>query len=415
MSWTNKIRFFAAFLFLLTQGLLIWSIPLSGPYAAFFYFYEVALIFAFFVSLQGVLLIVSNSLILLLLVNLIWAPLDGSLKTLQPNFHKKVAVVGDVMPGFEGVNTISTDHLGFRHSNNVNYDNSDSFRVFTIGGSTTEEIYVDDKETWSALLQNHLYDAGLKHAEVINTGVSGIRAEHHFETQRYVSKMYPDLLIFLVGANNWNRQIKTVLSPQKIIPRNNDSGWFPKLHSSLLFLAVRNLKKFILTRYLFNGDEMKVKNDQGDYYRLQNDSLNRSIKVSMKLESVDELYKKFMSMIVEDCKKSSYKCMLMTQPSAYQENISPELKKRLWMTPPNEDYTLYLNSLINISTLYNEWLLEFEKSEGIPVCDLSKEIKPSTKYFYDDVHFNEKGSVKVAAVVAGCVKSSFPNFFKIQE
>ena len=32
---------------------------------------------------------------------------------------------------------------------------------------------------------------------------------------------------------------------------------------------------------------MKVKNDQGDYYRLQNDSLNRSIKVSMKLESVD--------------------------------------------------------------------------------------------------------------------------------
>ena len=220
MSWTNKIRFFAVFLFLLTQGLLIWSIPLSGPYAAFFYFYEVALIFAFFVSLQGVLLIVSNSLILLLLVNLIWAPLDGSLKTLQPNFHKKVAVVGDVMPGFEGVNTISTDHLGFRHSNNVNYDNTDSFRVFTIGGSTTEEIYADDKETWSALLQNHLYDAGLKHAEVINTGVSGIRAEHHFETQRYVSKMYPDLLIFLVGANNWNRQIKTVLSPQKIIPRN---------------------------------------------------------------------------------------------------------------------------------------------------------------------------------------------------
>ena len=202
MNWTKKIRFFATFLFLLTQGLLIWSIPLNGPYAAFFYFYEVTLIFAFFSSLKGVLLTISNSLILLMIVNLIWTPLGGSLKTLQPNYFKKVRVVGDVMPGFEGVNTISTDHLGFRHSSDVNYDNPDSFRVFTIGGSTTEEIYVDDKETWSALLQNHLYDAGLKHAEVINTGVSGIRAEHHFQTQSYVSKMYPDLLIFLVGANN---------------------------------------------------------------------------------------------------------------------------------------------------------------------------------------------------------------------
>ena len=415
MNWTKKIRFFAAFLFLLTQGLLIWSLPLSGSYATFFYLYEVVLIFTFFVSLKGAFLTLSNSIILLFTVNLIWAPLGTSLKTLQPNYSKKVRVVGDVMPGFEGVNTISTDHLGFRHSNDVNYDNPDSFRVFTIGGSTTEEIYVDDKETWSALLQNHLYDTGLKHVEVINTGVSGIRAEHHFETQSYVSKMYPDLLIFLVGANDWNWQIKTKLGPHKIIPRGIDYGWFPKLHSSLLFLAARNLKNFILTRSSFNNDELKVKNDQGDYYRLQNDSLNRSIKVSMIFETVDELYKKFMSMIVEDCKKGSYKCMLITQPNAYQKNISPELKKRLWMTPPNEDYTLDLNSLINISTLYNDWLIEFGKSEGISVCNLSKEIQPSTKYFYDDVHFNEQGSAKVAAVVAECVKSSFPNFFKIQE
>jgi len=415
MNWTNKIKFFSALLFLLTQGLLIRSIPLNEPYAVFFYFYEVALIFTFFASFKGVLLIISNSLILLLIVNLMWTPVGDSLKNLKPNYFKKVRVVGNVMPGFEGVNTISTDHLGFRHVNDVNYDNPDSFRVFTIGGSTTEEIYVDDKETWSALLQNHLYDAGLKQAEVINTGVSGIRAEHHLQTQNYVSKMYPDLLIFLVGANDWNQKIKTSLGSRKIISRANDSRWFPKLHSSLLFLAAHNLKNFILTRSSFNANELQVKDDRGDYYSRQNDSLNRSIKVSMVFESVDELYQKFMSLIVENCKTSSYECMFVTQPSAYQINISPELKKRLWMTPPNEDYTLDLNSLINISTLYNDWLLEFGNSEGISVCDLNKKIQPSTKYFYDDVHFNEQGSIKVAAVVAGCLKSSFPNFFKIQK
>jgi len=415
MNWTKKINFFSALLFLLTQGLLIRAIPLNGPYATFFYFYEITLIFSFFASFKGVFLTISNSLILLLTVNLIWTPMGSSLKTLQPNYLKKIRVIGDVMPGFEGMNTISTDYLGFRHLNDVNYDNPNTFRVFTIGGSTTEQIYVDDKETWSALLQNHLYDAGLKHAEVINTGVSGIRAEHYFETQNYVSKMYPDLLIFLVGVNDWNWQIKTALGPHKITPRNNNSVWFPKLYFTPLYLAILKLKNFITARSSVNAHELEVKNDQGDYYSRQNDSLNRSIKVSMGFESIDELYRKFMSMIVEDCKKSSYKCMFLTQPSAYHKNISPELQKRLWMTPPNEDYTLDLNSLINISTLYNGWLLEFGKSEGISVCDLSKEIQPSTKYFYDDVHFNEQGSIKVAAIVAGCVKNNFPNFFKIHK
>jgi len=415
MNWIKKINFFSACLFLLIQGLLIRSIPLKGPYAVFFYFYEVALIFAFFALFKKILLTFSNSLILLLTFNLFWTPLSGSLKTLQPNYFKKIRVVGEVMPGFEGINTISTDHLGFRHSNNVNYEDSSKFRVFTIGGSTTEEIYVDDKETWSALLQNHLYDAGLKHAEVINTGVSGIRAEHYFETQNYVSKMYPDLLIFLVGANDWNWQIKTMLGPQKIITRGNDSAWFPKLYLTPLYLAILKLKNFISTRSSLNDHKIEVKNDRGNYYSRQNDSLNRSIKVNMEFETVDELYIKFMSMIAEDCKNSSYNCMFMTQPNAYKKNISLGLKKRLWMTPPNEDYTLVFSSLINISTLYNDWLLDFGKSKEISVCDLNKEIQPSTKYFYDDVHFNEQGSVKVAALVARCVKNSFPKFFNTHE
>ena len=74
--------------------------------------------------------------------------------------YQKVKVVGNVMPGFKDINLITTDKLGFRVNNSINYDLKIKTRIFTIGGSTTEEIYVDDKETWSYLLEKKLNKKG---------------------------------------------------------------------------------------------------------------------------------------------------------------------------------------------------------------------------------------------------------------
>jgi len=75
------------------------------------------------------------------------------------------------------------------------------------------------------------------------------------------------------------------------------------------------------------------------------------------------------------------------------------------MTPPNVKYTLDLESLIGISQLYNQRLLELATENNIHFCDLAKEIPPTTDYFYDDVHFNENGSRAVANVLHGCLST----------
>ena len=101
------------------------------------------------------------------------------------------------MPNFEGINTISTDEKGFRSLSEIDYSNDTTFRIFAIGGSTTEEIFVDDKETWTSLLEIGLTSSQNKTIEVVNTGVSGLRAQHHLAMMLETEKYHPDAYIFL--------------------------------------------------------------------------------------------------------------------------------------------------------------------------------------------------------------------------
>ena len=98
--------------------------------------------------------------------------------------------------------------------------------------------------------------------------------------------------------------------------------------------------------------------------------------------------------------------MFINQPNAYSINISNKLKKLLWMTPPDEKYTLDLSSLIKISEVYNNWIIDFGMKNEIAVCDLTNTTKPNTNFFYDDVHFNENGSKVVAEDIFRCIKKN---------
>ena len=73
------------------------------------------------------------------------------------------------------------------------------------------------------------------------------------------------------------------------------------------------------------------------------------------------------------------------------------------MTPPNVGYTLDIGSLIHIANLYNNELKRMAADNDIYFCDVANQIKPTTDYFYDDVHYNEKGSVKVANAALECL------------
>ena len=76
------------------------------------------------------------------------------------------------------------------------------------------------------------------------------------------------------------------------------------------------------------------------------------------------------------------------------------------MTPFSQDYTLSLDNLIQISSLYNNWLRDYTANNNLNFCSLSEKLEPNTDNFFDDAHFSENGSKKVAEILSECVKFS---------
>ncbi len=330
---------------------------------------------------------------------------DHNYKTLPPHMDQRFEVVGDVMPGFSGVEHVTTDEMGFRVTRAINYENKpkNTLRVFAIGGSTTEQIYLDDHETWTHLLQEKLQKAYPdKQVEVINTGLSGLRAAQHLSTLKMISRFQPDMILFLVGVNDWNRQIRMALS-DGFARQEYLRPFSPKLSMIGMGVdAIRAMRKAAKAAKN-KKNATALKKVDGAYYASVNHSFENREKRDFAFNGVSNEYRKTMQDIISYCKETDLDCVLLTQPHGYQDGAEQALIDRFWMTPPMEDYTVGMVAMQEIANAYNVELLKMAKQASVKSCDLAAGMQPSIGLFYDDCHYNEAGAQKMAALITQCV------------
>jgi lysophospholipase L1-like esterase len=239
-----------------------------------------------------------------------------------------------------------------------------------------------------------------RRVEAINTGLSGLRADHHAATLRKIERYAPDLVVVMMGVNDWNRHIRTGGDP-----------YFGSFYDLLEYIDLR--KSLIAEAYRGaavrlraggkNGGSAEPQRDDGTYLSKQNDSLTRPLQREFRPQTVSANYRRNAHEIMELCKRQKLACLIVDQPTAYDAAIEPELRKRLWMTPPNEDYTLTLDNMAYIAGLYNSWLRDTAANVGLPFCSVSPHLRPTTAVFYDDCHFNEPGAHAVARLISDCI------------
>ena len=221
----------------------------------------------------------------------------------------------------------------------------------------------------------------------------------------------------MMGINDWNDHI--VDSDKKyFIPIYEIKYNFKK---SILFKTFINInkqihRKIINKRSTGNG---KIANNPNPeltpeaYLLPQMNSLyKRKIIKKFRPKDVSKDYQYWLNLIINECKKKDPICLFLDQPTAYKKNISSKLKKRLWMTPVNQDYTLSLDDLISISTVYNSWLKQKVTDSKLNFCLLSDKIEANTSDLIDDCHFSENGSKKVADVLTRCITLSLKSILK---
>ncbi|KQC06764.1 MAG: hypothetical protein APR62_07540 [Smithella sp. SDB] len=333
--------------------------------------------------------------------------LYSDFKTLTPNFRQIINVKAGI-PGISGNQLITTDSKGFRTTKNVNYESSETFRIFAIGGSTTEQIHLDDKSTWTHLLQEQLSKRLNLDVEVINAGVAGTRAKNHLATLHHILKLHPDMVIFLFGLNDWNWYILEAYSKVNQFRKIKAYRANFLLEDTLLGKSITNV--FMYTKNLMKKKKMdSVRDDFGLCYSRQRGSLNRKEVFYFHPEDVHPEYKKLVRSISNVCHDNNIACLFVTQPSGYKNGASDEFKKGFWMTPPGEPYTCDFESMIYIASLYNSFLLKFSKENDHPVCDAASMVSPTFDNFYDDCHFNTNGAKNLSRIIADCVVESYKN------
>lgn len=330
---------------------------------------------------------------------------------LEPNLVEVIDVQGDGMPGIAGVQHITTDAMGYRATEPIDYGHSaPGLRVFTIGGSTTEEIHHDDRLTWSHLLGDRLEEILGEDVQVANTGVSGTRSPHHAATLAHVLPYHPDVAVFLVGVNDWNEHVRRVMLLGPSLS-TEDYGVLEThrrlraltLGESILAVALERAKSASVGA---TAEASTQKIERGEYYTRQNHSLDRPRKVEFRPDRVDPIFDAYLRRIAETCRASGIVCVFVTQPHGYRAATAQEFRDRFWMTPPNVDYTLDLASLGALADLYNRHLEEVGGELGVTVCDVASGIEPSFRHLYDEVHLNLEGSRHFAELLAPCVAAA---------
>lgn len=369
-------------------------------------------------------IIIYNSFFLIFL-NLILTPsfhlLTTDVPIRQPNTKITKEYKSNFFKGMYSRNhTISYDKKGNRTNKKIDYENKkdDVIRIVTIGASTTENGNVDDNKIWSNLLGENLEKATNKNIEVINTGVAGLRSEHHYITFKRIKNYNADLIIFLIGINDWNHHI--INSNKKyLFPYFEIKYEFKK---SIFYNIFKNINKQIKRKYnkMFNTaknsstlEEVEnVKLDEFELFLLKqiNSAKSRNIVKKFKPNEVSQEYFYWLNLIINNCNKVKAKCLFVDQPVAYQENISSELKDRLWMTPPSQNFSLPFENLIYLSNFYNEFLQKIIQKNNLNFCLLSNKFDPTTENFIDDCHYSEKGLEKVSNELSNYIISNFKLF-----
>lgn len=327
----------------------------------------------------------------------------GDYVTLPPNMKSTVDVVTDGIPGYpRGLRRIGTDERGWRVQPPVDYRHKTGLRILAIGGSTTEDIMLDDRATWTHLLQLRVAEWAPDGAHVINTGVSGLRALNHVATLEKVAALKPDLVLVLLGGNDWNREIKNRFEPDR-------GRWVPLPFRQTALPQALDATVITPLRRKLGGQAWADASSRvagvRDMVNNRRSYTERRPLYRFTPKQPAEDYRRDLDRLADLCDRHQMACMLMTQPHAYRPGSLPaELEATLWMTPPFADYGLELASMAHVAQLYNGYLLGFAARRNLASCDLAADMPPDPQLFYDDMHYTDEGARRVAGIVSRCVE-----------
>lgn len=267
----------------------------------------------------------------------------------------------------------------------------DTFRILTLGGSTTRNFSLAENDRYPSVLQELLQNEYPEsNIEVFNAGMDWYTTKHSLIN--YVTNLrdwHPDLVIVMHAINDVVRSFSD--HEHAIKPYN-------RLWSHFYGPSINGAKP-----PTFEEDVLR------DYLRAWFSTI-RNQKRNIPLEryvSLDD-FERHLRYLVHYLESDKTQIVLMTQPYLYKDQMSAEELSLLWFGKKwgKEKTTVFQyqysseDSLRVAMDAFNEKTKTVSLDENVLLVDLESEISKDLEHFTDDVHYTVKGAHRVGELVA---------------
>ncbi|MCK5133277.1 MAG: SGNH/GDSL hydrolase family protein [Candidatus Sabulitectum sp.] len=307
--------------------------------------------------------------------------------------YQKISLEVD-LPGVTPGGTLSTNMWGLR-GDDPPEQWDEYLTIVTVGGSTTANYYLDDRLTWSHIIQSRLREIQPL-TWVGNGGIPRHSSDtHSLFVREVLSQIRPDVALFLVGVNDMGPFLRGSVCSVERLP---DSGARQVLFSrSMVLQLMYKLKKVYI-------DGAPVITQSVDPYYREVPMTEEEASLPADLHDLlgdPEYYQRRIRLIIQECRVLGITPVFMTQPILFQNNDHWRgiLEVTQWLEGSENPLSAASFSLM-LGTLNND-LIEVCLQEDVAVFDLASEIPHSKDYFYDTMHMTELGAELVGEKASG--------------
>jgi lysophospholipase L1-like esterase len=335
---------------------------------------------------------------------------EAAFHTRGPSLNQLFQPAPAHITGIEGASRYATGEDGIRAP--FSPAPRHTRRVLCVGGSTTECTYLDDYETWPALVMNFINDdRSDDQVWVGNVGISGFSTREHLlfvRTSPLLDGMHAiivqaginDLWRFLAGeslridyARFAPEQARAAESTQLPLPRR------PLWTRSRVIQLYHDLLR--IRAHQDKTDPVSIEGDAGEEYGLRRERRAKA-EITEELPALDRGRRRFamnIEAIAMAAKERGLEVLFTTQPVLWAKGLEPDIAERAWFGWLDDKRYLSLEALRQGMDAYNATLRDTCAKIGVPCVDLSA-LHGDPDYFYDDCHFTEAGAEAVAERVA---------------
>jgi lysophospholipase L1-like esterase len=309
--------------------------------------------------------------------------------------HTRLRAVAE--PGLPGIDRatrhFSTDNLGYRGDSLARPKPAGELRIFMVGGSTTECVFLDDREAVTARLQAYLRNAlpGVD-VHVYGAGRSGDRSwDHVAMTAHRLAHLQPDVIIVFAGIND----VLAGVRGRDYLLEPDSAGLSTNQTLALLLTNLQLGRLGWAARYHYVASTGEISSS----YRPQ--ARRVAALRLMPLPRVDATpYGENLRTLSGIAEAAGARMVLMTQATSWN-SPDPAAARWHWMTGSRVMRARYPEAgLDSLMEVYNQRMRAVGAARGVPVFDLARVLPRSTRYLYDDVHFNVRGADTAALLLA---------------